>query len=330
MLARRRPTNQMRCARWGLRLPGLLLLLAAACETAKTGKTTLPDTETIKDAPEVTGDEATQLVRRTERNVKHYEELRLQGQTGSMVAVRRTIAKTVDDNFPTFQRVALDKGSSVQRNMAIQALGFANEYREKARDMLLGILDEDDPWILANAALALSLLKDPKTDLSRLITLVGHADKEVRTNAATALKEIYNVQQTPRKLTPQHYAAIDRLVSLLHDKATTRGRRAAVFALANMQHPACLDHLASALEDSDKVVQIGGLYGIERLGDQRALEPVLEFMSSTSSAEAASWAKKALVRIAVQGGFTNTPSELDKLGTSAKLWRKWFRAARNK
>ena len=77
-------------------------------------------------------------------------------------------------------------------------------------------------------------------------------------------------------------------------------------------------------------LQIGGLYGIERLGDQRGLEPVLEFMSSTPSAEAASWAKKALVRIAVQGGFTNTPSELDKLGTSAKLWRKWFRAARNK
>ncbi|MHC5032301.1 MAG: HEAT repeat domain-containing protein [Planctomycetota bacterium] len=328
MGAGRRLTGKMRCAR-ALVLGGLVLL-AAACETAKTGETTLPDTEAIKDAPEITGDEATQLVRRTERNVKQYEELRLQGQTGSMVAVRRTIAQTVDDNFATFKRVALDEESSVQRNMAIQALGFANEYRDEARDMLVAMLGDDDPWILANAALALSRLKDPETDLSRLITLVGHADKEVRTNAATALMEIYNVQQTPRRLTPQHYAAIDRLVSLLHDKATTRGRRAAVFALANLQHPEVLDHLASALEDSDEMVQIGGLYGIERLGDQRGLEPVLEFMSSTPSAEAASWAKKALVRIAVQGGFTNTPSELDKLGTSAKLWRKWFRAARNK
>jgi HEAT repeat protein len=314
----------MRCALWGL------LLLAAACETTKTGETTLPDTETIKDAPEVTGDEDTQLVRRTERNVKYFEELRLQGQTGSMMAVRRTIARTVDENFPTFQRIALDKQVSVQRNMAIQAIGFAAEYRTKARDLLVGLLDEDDPWILANAALALSRLADPETELTRLITLVGHADKEVRTSAATALMEIFNVQQTPRQLPPQYYAAIDRLVSLLHDKATTRGRRAAVFALANLQHPETLDHLASALEDSDEMVQIGGLYGIERLGDQRALEPVLEFLSKTASAEAASWAKKALVRIAVQGGFTNTPSELDKLGTSSKLWRRWFRAARNK
>ena len=247
-----------------------------------------------------------------------------------MVAVRRTIGQTVDENFPTFQRIALDKKGSVQRNMAIQAIGFAIEYRVQARDLLLGMLEEEDPWILANAALSLSVLRDPETDVSRIITLVGHADKEVRTSAATALMEIYNVQQTPRKLTPQHYAAIDRLVSLLHDKATTRGRRAAVFALANLQHPATIDHLASALEDSDSMVQIGGLYGIERLGDQRALEPVLEFLSSTPSAEAASWAKKALVRIAVQGGFTNTPSELDKLGTSSKLWRRWFRAARNK
>lgn len=323
MAAGRRPTDKMRLALWGL------VLAVAACEAPKNGKTTLPDTETIKDASELTGDEATQLVRRTERNVKHFEELRLQGQTGPMVAVRRTIARTVDENFPTFQRVALDKSSAVQRNMAIQALGFAAEYRSQARDLLVSLLEEEDPWILANAALALSLLKDRDTDLSRLITLVGHADKEVRTSAATALMEIYNVQQTPRQLTPQHYAAIDRLVSLLHDKATTRGRRAAVFALANLQHPETLDHLASALQDSDEMVQIGGLYGIERLGDQRALEPVLEFLSSTASDEAASWAKKALVRIAVQGGFTNTPSELDKLGTSAKLWRRWFRAARN-
>jgi len=324
MDAQRRPTSKMRCALWGL------LLLAAACETSKTGDTTLLDTEAIKDAPEVTGDEDTRLVRRTERNVKNFEELRLQGQTGSMVAVRRTIGRTVDENFPTFQRIALDKSGAVQRNMAIQAIGFAIEYRVKARDLLLSLLDEDDPWILANAALSLSVLKDSETDVSRLITLVGHADKEVRTSAATALMEIYNVQQTPRQLTPQHYAAIDRLISLLHDKSTTRGRRAAVFALANLQHPETLDHLASALEDSDELVQIGGLYGIERLGDQRALEPVFEFMSTTPSAEAASWAKKALVRIAVQGGFTKTPSELDKLGTSSKLWRRWFRAARNK
>ena len=325
MAAQWRPFGKMRCALWGL-----LLLAAAACETNKTGETTLPDTEAIKDDPEITGDDATRLVRRTERNVKHFEELRLQGQTGPMVAVRRTIGRTVDENFPTFQRIALDKKGSVQRNMAIQAIGFANEYRVQARDLLVGMLDENDTWILANAALSLSVLRDPETDLSRLITLVGHADKEVRTNAATALMEIYNVQQTPRQLTPQHYAAIDRLVGLLHDRATTRGRRAAVFALANMQHPETLDHLASALDDSDELVQIGGLYGIERLGDQRALEPVLEFLSTTPSAEAASWAKKALVRIAVQGGFTNTPSELDKLGTSAKLWRRWFRAARNK
>ncbi|MHC4819711.1 MAG: HEAT repeat domain-containing protein, partial [Planctomycetota bacterium] len=189
MAAQRRPTSKMRCALWGL------LLLAAACETSKTGETTLPDTETMKDAPEVTGDEATKLVRRTERNVKHFEELRLQGQTGPMVAVRRTIGRTVDENFPTFQRIALDKKGSIQRNMAIQAIGFAIEYRVQARDLLLGMLEEEDPWILANAALSLSVLRDPETDVSRLITLVGHADKEVRTNAATALMEIYNVQQ---------------------------------------------------------------------------------------------------------------------------------------
>ncbi|MHC4670204.1 MAG: HEAT repeat domain-containing protein [Planctomycetota bacterium] len=256
----------MRCALLGL------ALLAGACSGPRKGETKLPDSEVMKDTPELTDDEAAQLMRRTERNVKLYEDLRLQGQTQKMVALHRTIGRTVDDNFATFRGVALQGKLAVKRNMAVKCLGFAVAERAKARDTLVQLLEEEDPFLLANASLALSILRDKETDLTRLIRLLGHADKEVRTNAATALMEIFNVKETPRRLTPQHYAAIDSLVSLLNDPATTRGRRAAVFALANLRHPETLDHLISALQDSDELVQIGGLYGIELLGDQRALE----------------------------------------------------------
>ena len=86
----------------------------------------------------------------------------------------------------------------------------------------------------------------------------------------------------------------------------------------------------SALDDADAVVQIGGLMGIERLGDARALEPLFEYLDGSPSDEAASWAVNALKTIAVQNGFAQTRSELESLGTSARQWRKWFRAQRAK
>ena len=78
------------------------------------------------------------------------------------------------------------------------------------------------------------------------------------------------------------------------------------------------------------MVQIGGLYGMDLLGDARALDALFEFLDKGPTSQAGSWAKKALSTIAVQNGFAETPSELEDLGTSGRMWRKWFRAARNK
>jgi len=286
----------------------------------------------VKEALEMQGDEAGQLIRRTHQNVRRYEELRIEGQTQAMAAMRQTIGRTVDEDFDVFRAQALDAGSLTLRNWAVACIGFAIEKRAAARKLLESLLTAPDqpPWVLANACLALRVLRDPETDLTVLIPFIGNADPEVRTNAATALGELWGGMQTPRELTPQHYAAIDRLVSLLHDPATTRGRRAAVIALANLRHPDVLDHLVSALQDPDPVVQIGGLMGIERLGDARALDPLFEYLEGSPSDEAASWAVNALKAIAVQNGFTQTPSELDSLGTSGRQWRKWFRAQRTK
>jgi HEAT repeat protein len=160
--------------------------------------------------------------------------------------------------------------------------------------------------------------------------MISHGDPEVRTSAANAIAEIWGVSATPRELTPQHYAAIDRLVALLHDPATTRGRRAAALGLANLHHPAVLDHLIAALEDEDREVQIIALIGIDRLGDPRALDALFEFLDSGPAEEAATWAVHALETIAVENRFAQTRSELESLGTSGKQWRKWFRAQRSK
>lgn len=292
----------------------------------------VPYEDQVKKALEEGGDEQGQLVRRTYQNVRRYEELRIEGQEQPMAAMRRTIGRTVDEGFGVFEKYAFDKESTTLRNWAISCLGFAIEKRVDATRLLESLLKDpaSPPWFLGNACMALSVLHDKETDLSVVIPLVSHPDPEVRTCAATAIKEIWLVIPTPRDLTPQYYAAIDRLVALLHDDATTRGRRAAVWALANLHHPAVLEHLISALNDRDVEVQIGGLRGIEMLGDPRALEALFEYLDGSPQDGPASFAVRALQQIAVQNGFAQTKSELESLGTSDRAWRKWFKAQRTK
>ena len=202
--------------------------------------------------------------------------------------------------------------------------------RGRTGALLVRLFQDPEPVIVSNAALGVGILRDPKADLTPLVALLAHPELEVRINAASSLKELFVIRDTPRELNAQYITALDRLVGLLHEKRSVRARRAASWAIANMHHPDTLDHLISALADKDEMVQIGGLYGIELLGDQRALEPLLEYLEGGPTREGESWARKALVKIAVQGGFAQTASELDALSTSPREWRNWFRAARNK
>jgi HEAT repeat protein len=309
-------------------------LMATACqgpdkkEEDRTSKAVHNDV--ALDQPELFGDEASRLLRSTEKNVRQYRELLLQGQTRAAVAMRKTVGDTVDREFPTFERIATEGELLIQRNQAVKCLGFARLMRKPAREVLVGLFEDREPVIVSNAVLGLGILRDPATDLTPIVALLAHPDLEVRTNAASALKELFLIKETPRELNAQYITALDRLVGLLHEKRAVRARRAAAGAIANMHHPATLDHLVSALSDSDEMVQIGGLHGIELLGDQRAIEPLLEYLRSGPTREGESWARKALVKIAVQGGFAKTESELDALGTSPREWENWFRAARNR
>jgi hypothetical protein len=313
-------------------LGAAVLLLGACSAPKKEADIVIPYEDQVKEALEQGGNEQGQIIRRTYLNVRRYEELRIEGQSQPMAAMRRTIGQSVDENFDVFKQHALDKaGSATLRNWSVACLGFAIEKRVAARDLLQAFLVDPDapPWLLGNACQALAALRDKETDLSLVIPLVGHGDPEVRTCAATTIKEIWRVTVPPRELTPQYYAAIDRLAALLHDDATIRGRRAAVFALAYLHHPAALDLLISGLEDDDDEVQIGALYGIELLGDARAIEPLCEYLDEGPAEGPASHAVRALQQIAVQNGFAMTKGELESLGTSAKAWRKWFRAKRS-
>jgi len=287
----------------------------------------------VEERPEVTLSESAKLVRNTEESVKRYEELRLQGLTRAMGALRDSIATSVDQNFDVYRDMAVNTGNYyLHRNMAVKCLGFARDKRVEAREALLSIAEKTDeqPFLRANAMRALGILRDPETPLEPIVSMLGSGDPHMRTAAAEAFKELALVRKTPRDLTPQYYTAIERLSTMLYDKANLNGRRAAVWALANLRHPDTLDNLLAALGDKDEQVQIGALRGLELLGDQRAIEPLIKYLRDGPTSTGQSWAVTALKAIALQGGFTKDPGELAPLGSTPRKWEDFFRAARMK
>jgi len=283
-----------------------------------------------EEQPDLAIGDAGRRVRNTAESVKRYNELRLQGNSRGMIAMRTTIARTIDENFDDFRDMALDAEKYLHRNMAVKCLGFANERRGDAREVLIEIASKPNEkvFLVANAARGLGLLRDPDTPLGPVIALMGSGDPTIRTSAADALKEILIVKKTPRDLTPQYLTAIDRCVTMLYDKHNRYGRRAAVYALANMRHPTNMDHLLAALTDDDEQVQIGGLRGLQLLGDQRAIEGLLEYLGKGPTSAASTWAVMALKAIALQAGLAKDPAEMSDLGDSPRKWDEFFRGAR--
>ncbi|MHC4939816.1 MAG: HEAT repeat domain-containing protein [Planctomycetota bacterium] len=316
--------------------PWLLIpLCLAACASNKDKEVTNiveVGAGAVEQRPELVTGENAKLVRNTEESVKRYEELRLQGLTRAQIALRDSIATNVDKDFDVFRDMALEGKLYLHRNMAVKCLGFAREKMPDAREALLLIAQKpnEQPFLRANAMRALGVLRDPETPLEPVVAMLGSGDAAMRTEAAETFKELALVKKTPRELTPQYYTAIERLATMLYDKPNRAGRRAAIWALANLRHPDTMEHLLAALGDPDEQVQIGALRGLELLGDQRAIEPLLEYLGDGPTSSAESWTILALKAIAVQGGFAKDPAELIPLGNSRRKWEDFFRAARMK
>ncbi len=275
-------------------------------------------------------DDDTRLVRSTSESVNSYFELRIQGREQASAALRTTIASRVDEDYEIFEEMALEGDLLLKRNIAVVCLGFADENRVRARTSLLRIAENrsEMAFLRANAIRSVGILLDPDTPIGPVITLLDARDKKLRTEAAGAFKELARVKKTPKVLTPQYHVAIERLAAMLYVKSNQNGRVNAVWALANIRHPATFDHLVAALGDRYEEVQIGAIYGLTLLGDQRALEPILSFLADGPTSAAESWCVKALRMIVIQAGLATDRAKLIPLGDSPRKWREFIRAAR--
>ncbi|MEM8884793.1 MAG: HEAT repeat domain-containing protein [Planctomycetota bacterium] len=319
-------------------IPALILFpilgLALGCQSPRDESkvTNIVEVGAAEERPEFTSDENAKLVKNTEDSVKRYEELRIQGLTRAMTALRGSIATSVDQDFEIFRDMALEGELNLHRNMALKCLGFADERKADSREALILIASnpKEQIFLRANAMRGLGILRDPETPLEPVVAMLGAGNPSMRTEAAETFKELALVKPTPRKLTPQYITAMERLATMLYDENNRPGRRASVWALANLRHPDTLEHLLAALDDQDEQVQIGALRGLELLGDQRALEPLLAYLDDGPPEGPKSWCIKSLKVIAVQGGFAKDRSELIPLGDNVRKWEEFFRKARMK
>ena len=303
----------------------LALAAAVACKsnpaiTTKVHPISLELPEQLERQP------STQLVRRAARNTTIWQDLITQGRPDQATALAIAIGRTVDENFEVFVEVARNGVLKTLRNEAVKCLAFSREHRLEATTVLMGMLDDPTPAIVANAVRGIGLLKDSRTELAPLIHLLAHGSPTVRTESARALKELFMGREPMLVLTPQQRVALDRLGAMSTDRTNTAGRRAAVWALAYMRNPETLYFLISSLEDTDVRVQVGGLLGIERLADPRAIAPLIEYLNRNPTEAGSSWARRALIKIAVAEGRAASEAELATMGTGVAEWQDLFRA----
>ena len=107
--------------RWAaVLLAGLGGLFASACASSDATKSDeVTNIVTVgvgaeEDQPALGGSDVAKRVRNTAESVKRYEELKLQGNSRAMIALRTTIARTVDEDFNDYRDMALTLDSLVR------------------------------------------------------------------------------------------------------------------------------------------------------------------------------------------------------------------------
>jgi HEAT repeat protein len=158
---------------------------------------------------------------------------------------------------------------SFERSLAADILGQlgSGEQRIALRSRSLLVLEQllgdADPAVLASALIALSHLGAQEC-LSRVLSLAGHSDGDVRHGVALAL------------LGDESSAAVDALIALSRDDEA-QVRDWATFGLGaqiDLDTPALRAALLDRALDEDEDTRAEAISGLVKRGDARVLEPL--------------------------------------------------------
>ena len=151
---------------------------------------------------------------------------------------------------------------------------------EKIRDPIaLGSLckvlkDDKDPYVRANAALALGMINDSNSVVP-LTQALKDIDANVRRGSAVALVEL-----SSRGVKVDQ--AVDPLILALNDTDGTVRANAAT-ALGNIKDKKAVDPLITSLRDGDWAVRRYAAYALGSIGDIRASVPLTQALKDENS-----------------------------------------------
>lgn len=180
------------------------------------------------------------------------------------------------------------------------ARDLATSRSSEARDALLKALEDPEPSVRQEAALALGFFKGKKGVLSLISMLTSEEDPAVKIAVVEALGQLKN-----RKATAQ-------LAETLWDPAV-EVRLAASKALGQMGDPGATLALTERLKDSSAAVRRTAAASMTRIGDHRAIRPLIGCLKDEDD---------KVRSVALEGLRALT---LEDFGQNQEAWIEWFK-----
>ena len=278
--------------------------------------------------PIVSSPSDVQLWRRLEANLAAWEEARGSARPEEADGYAWQLTQDADANRPLLDTAAGGHVGKSQQAMALAVLGFATD--PSATDVLVRGLTINDPRMVGNALIALSVRRDPNTPLGPLLAYCArNRPGEVRRYAPLVLAHVLEARralgQEPDVQTKRD--ALPRLGDLVEDPDPVV-RLHTMRALGALDATGATEYLVQGLEDNHVRVRYAAAAALERSGDPAGFERVIVLLS-----KAPPDAKPMLVDLLtsyaekLQGAPLSAEVRAG-LGTHPRGWVQWFDAWR--
>jgi HEAT repeat protein len=257
--------------------------------------------------------ERNQVLLDLDRLVDDWQVARTERRPMAYASIEDLVERKVDANLTWLVGLAGDPSNERGRLVVSRVLGFSEQ--PAARRALLGLLASDEPVLLENALMGLTLHPTPDLPTGLIAGHLSSYDYRVQRNAALAL---YRAMLAGATVDPEiRDATVTRLRVLLMDRDHPMLRGNVAAALGVLDTSESENDLLNLLGDEEPYPRLKAILALSRVGTRRALMPLVQMLRSDDRNTRAI-AAKTLATICDREGLT-----LDRtvLGEDPAAWQ---------
>lgn len=234
------------------------------------------------------------------------------------------IRQVVDSGFGEFQAAAGGAQGVELQYLSTSLLGFSSN--PTSTPVLVKLLDSNDASLVANALVALSLRRDPSTDLVPVLRWVDpRAPQLPRRYAPLVVARVIDAQARsgrPRdgRIEGEAYRKATQMVA--NPDAFTRLHVTRLLGV--IQNPGKTEYLLGLARDREMRVRWAAAAALERSADPRGFIEVIRLLHETKDGS------KHIIQdilVSYRNRMTRTQmtnAQITALGTNAAEWSRWF------